>query len=471
MQEEEFKVYNPDDEFKVYNPDDEFKPFNPETPSKFSSFLSGTRANFDKTFHGILQPLLESGYLGQRVSNASKEVAREREEDLKYHTQHNPFSTGLGEFTAEFGKGLPFYAAGGSVASALLPKIAPNLAKSIIGGGVGTILGRGAGTAIGEGILGGADYAHENESRLLNTLTRGIGGGVAGVGLGALEAFLHPAAKALIEAGKKSPAMISNLLKSFPKGGDKIIADNIAITDTNAAKKAASNIFNTVKTAAKQKGVDVEIPNLVPKDRALIRNTITDKEASVLEKFLDGDRRYGTTADLKKDLNRIISRLTKKDNVTPLTTIEKNALDKIKDFKSSLESNMEESLRSNGLTKEADMFKHVNDTYDTNVYTYTKNPVIQKYRKKELTAEDFVKELARHKKFKAKQGQKHPELYMRNNAKKNFGKYLNKAKTGVAVGAGVGLGVGGLSGLGYGAWKGYDLLKNHLSNKSNASKE
>jgi hypothetical protein len=121
------------------------------------SALRGIEEAIGSKAHGILQPVLESGYLGEGIKQASKDVARERLERYLEAKQNNPVASMAGNIAGEVGAALPLAAATS---------------------GMGLFPG-----AISTGAASGAsEYVHPNQSRFMNTLIGGgLGAATAGV--------------------------------------------------------------------------------------------------------------------------------------------------------------------------------------------------------------------------------------------------------------------------------------------------
>jgi hypothetical protein len=127
-----------------------------EKLSPFMSAVTGFNTGVERLAHGALQPLTESGVLGDRVSQASKNVAANREANFKIAEEANPLTANVAQFV-------------GNVAPTML-----------VPGGAFANLGRAAATGAG---IGAAQYVDPGQSRLGNAAW-GAGGGALGYGLG-----------------------------------------------------------------------------------------------------------------------------------------------------------------------------------------------------------------------------------------------------------------------------------------------
>src|SRR6187402_1473935 len=60
--------------------------------SKFMSGVTGFNTAIERPIHGILQPLVENKYVPERLRNASRQVAANREANYEREVERNPFS-------------------------------------------------------------------------------------------------------------------------------------------------------------------------------------------------------------------------------------------------------------------------------------------------------------------------------------------------------------------------------------------
>jgi hypothetical protein len=127
-----------------------------EKLNPFMSAVTGFNTGVERLAHGVLQPLTESGLLGDRVSQASKNVAANREANFKIAEEANPLTANVAQFV-------------GNVAPTML-----------VPGGAFANVGRAALTGAG---IGAAQYVDPGQSRLANAAWGGVGGS-AGYGLG-----------------------------------------------------------------------------------------------------------------------------------------------------------------------------------------------------------------------------------------------------------------------------------------------
>lgn len=196
-----FSAVMPKNEFEIQflNKKKTVSDYNP-----LPGLIGGAEIGFSKATHGLVQPLLESGYLGQSLANASRQVGNAREQKYEELKQQNPISAPIGEFAGEF---LPILG-GGAAALKAGAKVAPQIAKTISElmakkGAAG--LGARTGAASISGALGSAiPYAPEDESKMANAALGAVYGGLTapvlgavGKGFGALRETVDPYVEAL----------------------------------------------------------------------------------------------------------------------------------------------------------------------------------------------------------------------------------------------------------------------------------
>jgi hypothetical protein len=139
--------------------------------------IVGFNTSMGNFAHGILQPLLESGLLGDKVTQASKQVAANREADANTTKKIDPMGERLGELTGDLGQ------------AALIPGgFGKNLAIRALTGAMA-----GAG-------LGAAQYVQDGGSRAANAAIGAVGGGILPPTLSGLMSK-NPFVKAGIGAG------------------------------------------------------------------------------------------------------------------------------------------------------------------------------------------------------------------------------------------------------------------------------
>ena len=418
--------------------------------------LTSQRAVYEAPVHGALQPLLESGYLGQGVSDWSKEKARERESSLKLAGEDYPLITNGGELIGKVNRDIlaaialkkPVGALAGNIptkALAGIPKwlLNSNLAKNIVTGG------------LTGGLEGATDYVNEGESRLENSGKKAAGGAIAG----GVFSGLQYGGKQLLKLGKWT----ANLPKAFPKGGAKELADKIAKVDRDAAKDAATEVYDRVISAADKAKVKVDLSKIKSKGLLSAMNSAEKetlkkalpkvKESKIilpngnkLKSITPGDQSFGNAHNVKKDLDDAIGRLEGLRQTTKVS----NQLNKLKKGRIKVQSAMSKALKEAGLHSELGMFKEVNKTYADKVLKYN-HPLIKNYLgitkgKKSigiptLTAEDFLKKAHGDSTFRAHFGNKYPEIEVN----QLLPKYLKRGASA--------LGIGSVGGFGYQLFK------------------
>jgi len=153
----------------------------------------GFRTGIERTAQGLLQPLYESGLLGEGMKQSLRDLAREREERYAQASEQAPFTAGAGNILGAISSSLPTAIVGGGVASGALPY-------------VGRIGAGALGAATEGGLFGASQYVNEDESRIQNAindalLSGGLHGalGIAGKGLKSAANKFYPSAEYIAE--------------------------------------------------------------------------------------------------------------------------------------------------------------------------------------------------------------------------------------------------------------------------------
>lgn len=336
----------------------------PWTESPGMSAIYGATNKFDKLFHGILQPLLESGYLGERVKQGSKKVAQENENLINRSRDINPFATGLGEVAGEAGLMAPAFAAGGA-------------------GILGKLL---SGAAFGAG-KGAGNYIHDEdeESRLMNSLM--------GAGTGALETGL-PAigAKALnyakhIPGALQTEKLIEKLFKAKKNVGD------ISSTGFKNWRKEFGDVLTKTSKFNEKQPYPGATKAATKRLNKWAQNPTTENAHDAYKIVGEQIRSIGSKGKLASET-------------------EKETLRYAKRVKSDIERKMENALTKAGKTEGYSMFKGLNKYHRENVLPY-EHKLFGDYLKGDLTKSDLLKSLGTNKKFRARLGEKHPEVGVR----------------------------------------------------------
>lgn len=345
-----------------------------EAESPLISGAKGFTTKFDRVFHGILQPLLESGYLGKNISESSKNVAKEREKGYEEAKRLNPKATTAGSFMGELGLQLPGMVAGGG-----------GLLSSVLAGGLG-------GAA-----RGAAEYAQPNESRTKKAISEGL----TGAAFGALPAIGSKALK----TGKSGLEYARNIPKAYPaeKLAEKILTDRKNIENTY--KKGYQSFLKDTRN-------DLISTDYMPKIKInTILQNATKKESRILNKFLE-NRNIETAHRAQSDLGKLISRLNKKESRGGLLATEHDTLEAAIKGQKNIRQAMKNSLEASGKSEKGKLYSELTKGYEKEVIPY-KNKIISEYKKGEITSEDFVKSLGKQKKFRAELKEKYPEMHVR----------------------------------------------------------
>ena len=137
-----------------------------QTPSMspFMAHVTGFNTGVENITQGILQPLFESGLLGDKIKQGSKDAAARRQQDYAQASEQYPKTTAISNVLGGIGASVPTFA--------------------IPGFGQGNLTRLATQGALQGGAVGAAQYTNEGESRLGNAaLGAGLGGGI-GAGLG-----------------------------------------------------------------------------------------------------------------------------------------------------------------------------------------------------------------------------------------------------------------------------------------------
>lgn len=233
--------------------------------------------------HGLLQPILESGFLGDRVKQASKDFAAQRESDYQQAVEADPTRAKIAGLLGSIGSTIPVAANPGTFASTL---------PRLIGAGVA----QGAATGFGQ-------YVPEGGSRLLNTgigavLAGAIPAGFAGVGK-ALSLVKKPVdyvaknvlsgvdEKAALAAKEAGERLGVNLTPAEASGSPLAGAaqGRLGVTDEGALKlQSFSEQRKGQEKAAIQNLLNEISPNAAPAANKVrdVAQTVISKEEKVL---------------------------------------------------------------------------------------------------------------------------------------------------------------------------------------------
>ena len=360
----------------------------------FMSGVTGFNTKFGNVFHGILQPLLESGYLGERVSRSSKNVARERGEELERAKEFNPNATATGEFLGELGLIAPTIPLGGAGIAR----------QALTGAGIGAA-------------RGASEYVNEGDDRLTNAAIESA----IGAGAGAIPGLVKGAGT-LYRA--TSPSRIAK----------KVVADR------NALKSAYSKGYNEFFKEAEKEGINaIDVPKFNAK--AIIKNT-TKSEAEALKGFLKNPT-LKNAHDAQSDLGKAIRRLERINESSGLKTSQSRALDAAKTAQERLRGAISGEFEKSGKSGLSKTYAELTEGYKREVLPYTRNKSINKFLKGDLTSQDLVRKLPKDEMFRARLLEKYPEIGIRGAASK----YAPKIIEGSGIGLLAHYGIPGLARL------------------------
>ncbi len=441
-----------------------------EEPWYQSPFISGV-TGFDKGVkditHGILQPLLESGYLGQNVKRGSQEAAEERQREYNESSERNPLSTLAGNVLGSTAISLPaMYASGGILGASRIPGFLKYLSPILSGG-------------IGGAATGAAQYVNPGESRGRNALVGGLMGKILGAGgmalkgagqLGSAFYKTRPPKKFLSKVvgdRTKNESLYSKGYESVGKEARKSGADSIDLTNLNTeqlsrdlSKKQLENLNKLIRkgdlksarraddylssilrrnenqksqsriilpdsmkgissnneaiTSAK-KQIEKELNKKIPKlDLQNIISNTTSKDNASLKRYLS-EPTVENAHYAQSSLGKLTRRLGKRDlsEIGPgLSDAERKIYGDAVKQRQLLQSSIDKRLQDVNRPDLVDKYNKLTQGYERDVLTYKRNKALNEYLAGELTPEDAIKKLASGKKFKAKKGlEQYPELY------------------------------------------------------------
>ncbi len=352
-----------------------------EQMNPFQAGGEGFIKGVEDVTHGIMQPLLESGYLGQNIKSSSERFANERQARFKQAQNQSPLATNIGNLIGGAAISSPAYAATGG--ASLFSK-APGYLKYLQG-----ILAGGTSGAL----TGAAQYVNPEESRLANaSKSAALGAGLGALGTGAV-------------AAKNAFGAIKD---AFPA---KKVAQGILDKVSKVEGKYKTEYGNLFKEA-KDKGIVLEVPKIKSKP---ILEEMTKKESKYVRGFLDpSSPKYGNPKEAHNaasDLGKMIRRLDKKrEGIAGLNSVERKALEAARNAQKKIRSSIGEGFESSGRPDLASKYSEITTGFGKDVIPYRTTPAINKFKKGELNEKDFLSALLSDKKFQAKLGKLHPEL-------------------------------------------------------------
>lgn len=171
------------------------------TESPLMGAVTGINTAVENVTHGLMQPVLESGLLGENLKSASQSMGQERLNEYLRMQKKHPISTTLGRVGGGIGMYAPAFVTGAGAAGsasqlARLPTLlrsAKNIGKAGLGGAA----------------TGAAEYVNPGESRAQNALMSGLWSAGIGAGIGG--------AGALYDLAKKGITKFKSALKGVYK--------------------------------------------------------------------------------------------------------------------------------------------------------------------------------------------------------------------------------------------------------------
>jgi hypothetical protein len=374
--------------------------------SSLMSGIAGANTAFGNTFHGALQPALESKYAPEQLRSASKNVAGERQRIYEEEKSLNPLSAMGGYAAGEIAKTLPGFAAGGV---GLLP----------MGRGLSTL----AGSATLGGLSGASQYVNPGESRASNAST------------GFLAGLATPLGNALYNTTMASGRGVRNTYHALRPTE---LAKTVNKTGYSNADLYRKELFPELyHDFSKAGGGNVTIPQNINYKRLEKRNP--GDLAKVLKEF-QANPTPEVASKLRSDLANEIHDIYKTKTTQRLSSLEKQNLRNLRNARRHVSRSLTDTFDkvSPEFTKR---YRALNNGYRKDVVPYETSPTIAAYRRNEMGDPAFLNALANEEKFLHRAGRRaHPAIETR--------KYIPSFAKGLGIGTGiVGTGVGGALGF------------------------
>jgi len=335
--------------------------------SKFMSGVTGFNTAIERPIHGILQPLVENQYVPERLRNASRQVAANREANYEREVERNPFSALAGNVGGNLALYAPALMSGAGMG------MSPYLAGALSGGA-----------------QAGAQYVNPGESRLENALY----GGVTGAALPVVGKVIGGVAKS-----------VKNVSKAYPV---KKVAEKV-ISGMKATKSNYNKMYSDIFKEASELGInEIRKPKI---NYTAIQKNIPGKFRQVLKDFQENPTPE-LAQKLQSDLGKRITTLQNKQGKSGLVSSEIHELKRIKNAKEKLLSNLTSAFekKSPGL---ANKYKETTKGYAKDVIPYTQSPSISKFEAGKSSKDKLVSRLIKEEAFMHQLGRKIPELKTR----------------------------------------------------------
>lgn len=248
---------------------DEAQPetFNPM--SALESAFSGFNTGAEKITHGILQPLVESGLLGNRVKQASQNVTQDREKELDYALRSSPNTAQIAEMAGGFAGSSPLMAIPGAGQNALLRALTQGIFQ---------------GTAMGAGqYVPGNDWSERGKNAL-------IGGGIGGAsypvvrGLSAANPYVKAGTGAALATGAAKLSGRDDYESLGAAGAAGATLPFVPGMAINAVKNAG-NKLKSLATGSEYQAARTPLQDVVS------RNMLNQVDPAIAQQRLEAGRR------------------------------------------------------------------------------------------------------------------------------------------------------------------------------------
>ena len=380
----------------------------------------GLNKSFGDLLGGFVQPVLERGYLGDRIKQGSINAAESRENNYNVSLRQHRLKT---------------------AGSKLAGDISTDLAIGALTGVPGRWMIPAAGAA--GGLTGAAEYVRPGESRAKNAGVRALtsAGGTA----------LTQGAMALLKAAPKAAQFAWNVPLAKDEARLTASVMNHRAVDQGTNREA----FSYLKGVGKNVPTSVPtIPfraprNASPRQAALaqtkaLKNSNADFFENVSKKqakaVVDYHRNPNASngIDAYQDLGKIIRDLEGKSSAKTILKAEKDALARAKTMQRDIKNQVIKGFKDAGMQDHGDLFLRSNRNYRERI-RHWETSTFENKANNLRTNKDFLDELQNDKTWRAVYGNMHPAVDVR----KNLPEVQRKLVKGGLIGGATLLGVGG----------------------------
>lgn len=357
-----------------------FEEKTPENPRNYwldvlSDLGQGFRGGVENITHGLLQPIAESGYLGEHVKRGFRPMVEERQQTLQEAKQRSPFAAGTGNILGSIGIRAPAYALTGGSLPAL--------------GAVG-------------GAYGAAALPEEGETRLGNA---------------AKEVITDVTLGAIFKGLKKAPEFVKSF--SGKQNVEKIVADKNALK--SQYKEAYNNLFKEAKEVG---GETIKSPKLSAD--TFLKNS-EKKYKDALQDFMKNPT-LERAHKAQSDLGKYIAKMEKSS--APLTSPQIKAVEQAIEAQKRLRGSLFSEL--NKRTGKGLDYQQLTQGYRKEVVPYVGNKTLGKLGRGEISPSTAANKLAQDEAFNLGTNNQYPELQRSLLASQLLKKYLPYSAAGAA---------------------------------------